>query len=176
MNPLIQVVNEQDEVMGHKLRDDLDLNTDIYRVSALWLTNDQNDVLLAQRSFKKNNAPGKWGPAVAGTVEEGETYETNIYKEAQEEIGLTDYKFNKGPKIFINSSRKYFGQWFMAQVNKPAEYFTVQTDEVEKISWVPFGELIKDVQENPQKYTPNFPRVLALFTPKNNNSLKDKIN
>ncbi len=29
-----------------------------------------------------------WGSAVAGTVEKGEDYESNIYKETEEEIGL----------------------------------------------------------------------------------------
>ena len=35
--------------------------------------------------------PEVWGPAVSGTNEEGETYDSNIIKEAQEEIGLTGY-------------------------------------------------------------------------------------
>ena len=39
----------------------------------------ENPIFL--RSFTKSHDPGKWGPAVAGTVEEGETY--NFLKEGQ---------------------------------------------------------------------------------------------
>ncbi|MFA6422790.1 MAG: NUDIX domain-containing protein, partial [Candidatus Buchananbacteria bacterium] len=83
----IIIVNENDEAIGHKERNELDFS-DIYRVSGLWITNLKGEILLAQRAFTKNHDPGKWGPAAAGTVEEGEDYETNILKEAEEELGL----------------------------------------------------------------------------------------
>lgn len=85
------IVNENDEIIGHKLREEVDPKNDIYRVSALWVTNSAGDVLIAQRKLTKKHAPGKWEPAVAGTVEKGETDESNIYKEAQEEIGLSGF-------------------------------------------------------------------------------------
>ncbi len=83
----IPIVNEQDEIIGYKDRKDRNL-VDITRVSALWITNEDGEILLAQRGLNKTHSPGLWGPAVAGTVEEGETYESNIIKEAEEEIGL----------------------------------------------------------------------------------------
>jgi isopentenyldiphosphate isomerase len=74
------IVDESDNVIGAKIRSDI-LPDDIYRVSCLWLRNPSGEVLLAQRSFDKKNDPGRWGPAVAGTVSENETYEENIRKE-----------------------------------------------------------------------------------------------
>jgi NADH pyrophosphatase NudC (nudix superfamily) len=41
---------------------------------------------LTQRAATKKNDPDKRTSAVAGTVEKGETFETNIIKETQEEI------------------------------------------------------------------------------------------
>ena len=38
---------------------------------------------MARSVFMIDKLPGKWGPAVAGTVEEGESYEENIIKEAE---------------------------------------------------------------------------------------------
>lgn len=90
----IIIVDENDTIIGHKNRDSME-DGDMYRVSALWIQNSKGDILLAQRSFDKRNDPGKWGPAVAGTVEEGETYESNIIKEAEEEIGLKNSHFDK---------------------------------------------------------------------------------
>ncbi len=85
----IIVVDENDKEIGVKERSKI-THDDIYRVSGLWLTNSKGEILLAQRSFNKprDNDPGKWGPAVAGTVDEDETYKENIQKEIKEELGL----------------------------------------------------------------------------------------
>ena len=81
----IPIVNEEDEII--KIIDSTErMKGDIGRVSALWITNEKGEILLAQRSFTKKRDPGVWDPAVAGTVEEGETYEQNIIKEAEEEL------------------------------------------------------------------------------------------
>lgn len=77
----IPVVNEQDEIIDYKDRSVLDPR-DLCHVTGLWVTDSDGNILLAQRSFKKKHDPGIWGPAVSGTVEEGETYESNIIKEA----------------------------------------------------------------------------------------------
>lgn len=158
----VQVVDEKDNIINHKVRSELDLHTDIYRVAALWLTNSKGEVLLAQRSLKKDNGPGLWGPAAAGTLEEGETYESNIYKEAEEEIGLSGHKFTVGPKLFIQANRKYYAQWFKAVVDEPITYFTTQ-EEVEQVKWVKLSELVVDVEKEPEKYTPRFPDALKIF-------------
>jgi len=70
---------------------------------------------LAQRSFNKTHNPGQWGPAVAGTNDEGETYESNIIKEAEEEIVLRDIKFKKAGKLRRRGRLEgcnFFCQWF----------------------------------------------------------------
>lgn len=78
----IQIVDENDKFVSNKERSEVDYKSDIYRVSALWLTNSKGQTLLAKRAMVKDKDPGKWGPAVAGTIDEGETYDENIYKEA----------------------------------------------------------------------------------------------
>jgi isopentenyldiphosphate isomerase len=56
----IPVVNEKDEIIGHKDRADVDPSVDIVRSASLWITNRNGDILLAQRKFTKRNNPGKW--------------------------------------------------------------------------------------------------------------------
>jgi isopentenyldiphosphate isomerase len=152
--PRTTIVNEQDEVVGHKEREAVK-SEDIYRVSALWVTNSRGDILLAQRKFTKSHDPGKWGPAVAGTVDEGETYEQNIYKEAEEEIGLKGVKFAKGLKVRINGEHNYFDQWYTAIVDKPAEEFAIQEEEVEQVKWFTREELERELQEHSENYLKN---------------------
>jgi isopentenyldiphosphate isomerase len=149
--PRTIIVSDKDEVIGYKERGTLE-QSDIYRVSALWVTNSRGDILLAQRKFTKSHDPGKWGPAVAGTVEEDETYEQNIYKEAEEEIGLKGVKFAKGPKVRIHGEHNYFDQWYTAIVDKPAKEFTIQEEEVEQVKWFTRKELDRELQDHPEWY------------------------
>src|SRR3989344_8863957 len=97
MKPKIVIVDENDKVVCEKDKE-MVRGADIYRVSALWITNSRDEILLARRALTKSHHPRKWGPAVAGTVDEGETYEENIIKEAEEELGLKNIKPELGPK------------------------------------------------------------------------------
>jgi isopentenyl-diphosphate Delta-isomerase len=145
------IVNEQDEIIGHKLRGTLQPN-DIYRVSALWLRNSRGDILLAQRSFTKRHDPGKWGPAVAGTVEKGEAYLENIIKETAEEIGVTKLEFIEGPKQRMRGQHNYFTQWYRATLDQPAEAFIIQKNEVERVWWFSRAELKRELRDHPENY------------------------
>ncbi len=150
----IVIVNERDEVIGAKEREEL-LLADIYRVSALWITNSQEEILLAQRALTKKKAPGRWGPAVAGTVEETETYEGNIIKETEEELGLrvsgADLKI--GPKIFIKREKDpYYCQWYYYATDKKIEEFVFPANEVAAIRWVSKTRLLEEFENSPDTY------------------------
>ncbi len=104
----IVLVNERDEVIGYRQRGNRSLG--FVRVSALWITNSKEETLIAQRAFTRS-AAGLWGPSAAGTLEKGETYLSNIIKEAEEEIGLKGIQPRKGPKLRI-SGEKIFSSNF----------------------------------------------------------------
>lgn len=163
----IIIVDKNDNIIGYKERKTLINEKDIYRVSALWVTNSQGEILLAQRSFNKNNDPGKWGPAVAGTVEEGETYENNIYKEAEEELGIRGLKFDLGPKIDNldkpNVKHLYFSQWFMVNLDRDIEDFKIQDDEVEQIKWFSVDEIFKIMKKNPNFFLLGITNWIKIF-------------
>ena len=56
--PKIIVVDENDKIIGHKNRGTLK-KEDIYRVSALWITNSRGEILLARRHHTKSHHPRK---------------------------------------------------------------------------------------------------------------------
>jgi len=162
-NPKAIIVDENDNPIGLKYRSELDPLQDIYRVSGVWITNSKGEVLIAQRKLTKKKDPGLWSTAVVGTIEEGETYESNAYKESAEELGLQDITLELGPKTFFNSPNKFFGQLFFCKVDKPAKDFVIQEEEVEQIVWINFETLKKDVKENPHKYTPTLPKIIEIL-------------
>mgnify|MGYP001608492395 CR=1 FL=1 len=162
MKPKIPIVDEGDNIIGYKDRDSVK-KEDIYRVSALWITNSNGEILLAQRAFTKSHNPGKWGPSVAGTVEEGEDYKDNIVKEAEEEIGLKNIKPLTGPKIRRSGEYNYFGQWYLLEINKPIDEFIIDRREVESIKWFLKKDLLKEIENHPDKFLENMKQLVELF-------------
>ncbi len=153
----IIIVDTDDNQIGLKQYGTLDYE-DIYRVSALWLTDvDSDDALIAQRKWTKQHDPGKWSASVSGTVDEGETYAGNVIKEIEEEIGLTNLRLTAGPKEYIDDGKhRFFVQWFLSNVDKNETVISIQEEEVEATKWISKKDLIKDVSDNPERYTPHF--------------------
>lgn len=157
----LPIVNEQDEIIGYEARASGN-PSNITRVSALWIKDKDGNVLLAQRAFVKKRNPGVWGPAVAGTVEEGETYESNIIKESEEEIGLVNFTPILGPKKRVSSGHEYFCQWFTVIVENSYP-FKKQDEEVEEVRWFTREEIEKFLSEKPEMFTSNFKHYFNLF-------------
>ena len=168
----IPIVNEQDEIIKN-----IDVSErqkgDIGRVFALWVTNEKGEILLAQRSFDKLRDPGKWGPAVAGTVEEGETYEENIIKEAEEEIGLVGITPKIEQKYRKSTSHEYFSQWFSVVVDSKYP-FVKQDSEVAEIKWFTKDEILKSFKGNPDSWIPSIGEIVKYFLDRNINSESKK--
>jgi isopentenyldiphosphate isomerase len=153
------VVDKNDQIIGYKNRDEIKPE-DIYRVSAIWITNSKNEILLAKRHHTKKNDPNKWGPAVAGTVEKDETYKSNIIKEASEELGLINIKPQTGPKTFNNKKHLHFTQWYFLKIDKKIHEFKIKEDEIEEAKWITKKELLADIKVNPENYIDS---ILSLF-------------
>ncbi len=149
----IIIVDENDNKIGLKERGTLDNDNDIYRVSGLWVVNSKGDILLAQRGFLKTNHLGEWGIAVSGTVEESESYEENIIKEAEEEIGLKDCNFIKSKKERVRGKYNYFRQLFLCTIDIDIDDFVIQEEELEGLRWYTRDELRKELKETPEKFT-----------------------
>jgi isopentenyldiphosphate isomerase len=159
---MITIVNENDEIIGSGERGTTS-EDNICRVSALWLTNSHGEILIAKRHRNKFYHPGTWGPAVAGTVEVGESYEDNIIKEAEEELGLENIKPKIGPKIRVGDMHSFFLQWYLLVADKNLNEFELQSDEVEGVDWISPEELEKQLKEQPEKFGPNMKRYFKLF-------------
>lgn len=159
----IPVVNEKDEIIGSKEREQITFD-DIYRVAALCVVDEQGRMLLARRGWKKTHDLGKWGPAVAGTVERGETYEANIIKEAEEELGLTNLKLKTEWKNFRNEPRKwkFFCQWYSTTI--PAETkLTFQEKEIAEVKWFTRHELSEQLKHDQGQFLTSVVDLMSRF-------------
>jgi len=159
----VHIVDSSDVLIGYKDRNLINYEKDIYRSTALWVYNANQEVLLVQRKLTKARQPGKWGPSVAGTVEEGESYDSNIEKEAFEEIGLRGQKLLKLQKVETIDSVHQFTQWYAIKVDLPLSYFVPQFEEVEALKWIAIDTLNEDYIAQPDKYVTSMNRCLEII-------------
>jgi len=163
--PKVTIVDKDDNIIGSRDRKSL-AEGDIYRVSALWVTNSRGEILLARRHKNKSHHPRKWGPAVAGTVEENESYEENIIKETEEEIGVKNIKPAIGPKTKTIKDYPHFTQWYILNIDEDIEYFTIQEDEVEEIKWFSPEEFKNEIESHLEEFIPTMTKYFKLFSTK----------
>ena len=109
---IIPIVDEDDNILCYKDASERDGTKEITRTSALWLSNEQGEFLVAKRSKYKKFHPNLWNISVSGTNEEGETYESNIVKETKEELGVVLSEIIDGPKELISKERLFFVKYF----------------------------------------------------------------
>lgn len=159
---IVPIVDEKDRIVGYKKRYEL-AETDIHRISVLWIENSKGQVLISKRSNLKKDCPGLWSAAVGGTVSKSETYETNIVKEAEEEIGLKDVLFKRSKKVFVKKKHPTFCQCFSTVIDKDVSEFVLDKKEVADLKWIDKKKLNEEFKSHPERFTPAFPLALEIF-------------
>lgn len=112
----------------------------------------KDHIVLQKRSINKQIQPGKWDTAVGGHISAGETIEQALLREAQEEIGLSEFKANFIKKyVWKTKIEEELVFMFYAKSNCK---LIPQKEEVDEIkSW-----RIKNIKNKLDKgiFTPNF--------------------
>ncbi len=156
---LITQVDENDEFIGLRPREDLYGGKLIHRSSSLLLFNSKKKLLLQKRSSNKIWYPKLYTFSVSGTVL-NETYEDCIAREMLEEIGISVY-FKKLFKYrYFDDVDNTFMTVFIAHSDKDVN---VDKEESESFIWVSIEELENDIDNNPEKYTPPFIEGIKIY-------------
>ncbi len=104
---------------------------------ALIITNDNNETLFIQRSFKKNTLAGAWS-FPSGTVEEGEEINATAIREALEEL---DIEIHPKETIAIKELPEFSVKLlFILCTIKNKEPRINEPDEIEKIEFLKFKD------------------------------------
>lgn len=160
---IVPVVDETDKIIGYKKRSEI-RKEDIFRISLLWIENPKGQVLIAKRSSSKSTNPGKWGSAVQGMVGKGETYAQTILRESVEEIGLRGIKPEEFRKDRIRADKNnFFCQFYTLKIDKDVDDFCFNDAEVAAVRWVDKNVLKDEMNANPERFNPAFPKVLEIF-------------
>lgn len=100
----------------------------------IWIVDEENNILLTQRSPEKRWAPGKW-ENTAGHVQAGEDCVTAILREVQEETGLV---LSREQLIYLGGARSghYLGKNYGVRLKKHPERLRFQKGETCGAKWV----------------------------------------
>lgn len=163
---LIAIVDHDNKVIGRKARTDIKPG-DIYTASTLWIKDGKGRILLSQRSFRKENSPGKWGPSAAGTIEYDESYVSNVIKEAKQELGITisPEQLQMGPLKFNQKTRTYFAQSYIYTYEAKEDDFLLQNDEVVDVKWFSISQIDNLLVKYPEMFSSSFADTWVLLKP-----------
>lgn len=91
MSTYLPLVDENGHIIGRATRETCHSGSFLlHPVVHLHVFDQQGRLYLQKRADTKDIQPGKWDTSVGGHVDEGETIEAALLREANEELGLTD--------------------------------------------------------------------------------------
>jgi len=84
----LEIINENDEVIGHESRKVIHQKGLLHREIHIWFITPNQEIVFQHRAKDKDTYPDKLDATVGGHVEPGMSYEDTAIKEAEEETGI----------------------------------------------------------------------------------------
>jgi len=111
----------------------------MHRAVHLVVMNEKGEVLLQQRSARKDSHPGWWDISVGGHVDVGETYEDAATRELREELGIAGAFREVAQRSPAGENGWEFVRVYECRHEGP---FAPNADEIDAVRWVPAAQLL----------------------------------
>lgn len=173
MTEYIAKVDENDKVVGKTTKRESHKLGHPHRVVAVFILK-KDKILINERQDN-----GLFDHSVGGHVRYRETYGEAAQRESFEEAGLPrDAELIYIGKFFISEKKetRKINHWFSVFILQPQESFhpRPQAGEVKRFFYKPIQEILKDMKENPRKYTEGFQATLPFFLKQKNRTLSEE--
>lgn len=155
MEEMIDVLDENGIKTGEILpRSEIHKRGLWHRLIVVAIINENNEILLQQRSKTKTKNPNMWDISAAGHISSGQSILSAAAREMNEEISIhLGYKVTINDFRYIFSYRKeervaddyydrqFFDFFILRRDNLKIEDIKIQEEEVQAIKWCSLGEL-----------------------------------
>jgi len=132
--------------------------------------NDKEGYLLVQRrSMNKDYCPGKLDPCPGGVVEYGESYETNVIREVEEEMGISVPSPNASlRRLFTfpyeDSNVHVWGDlWEVLYTAPDLNGLKIQEEEVDEVLRLSISQIQRMAEEDAESWMPDGLHALRLY-------------
>ena len=142
----------------------------IHKTSAVLLFKDKTrkEVLIQKRSMKMDHDPGLWTSSAGGHILEGRSPEEGARSEIQEELfaehQMPDVHLEFAFMFFLDEdipNNREFIHIYRAYSAGP--FFHDKKKEVAEIKWVDWKDLLKELDEHPEKFTNSFRMIIKEY-------------
>jgi len=139
---LLFVVDENNNPVAPKPRQEVHANGYWHRVAHIWIINNKKEFLCEKRSLLKDMFPGYWEPSFGGHMAPNVEYLDCAKSELKEEIGIdmVDAKL-KFWKVYKSDIYKEFMAIYIYKWDGDINDIIMEKEEVTEISWIPFNDV-----------------------------------
>lgn len=162
-NELLDVVDEENEVIGQASREEVHRRQLLHRTVHLILTTGQGYFLLQKRAQSAATYPARWDSSSSGHVTAGHSFDETVIRETKEEIGYVSQ--NPVPLLLIEGSEETDYEWVQFYTEALTERPRLQADPlvVQELRWWSEKELVDELVRNPDAFTPVFRALFFLW-------------
>jgi isopentenyldiphosphate isomerase len=152
---IFDVVDEHDQVIGRKPRNEVHRLGLMHRAVHVLVFNTRGEIFLQKRSMKKDRQPGVWDSSASGHVDSGEDYDSCAIRELSEELA---FRPSAPPtrlfKLAASPETDQEHVWvYRSQGTGP---FTLHPDEIEHGDWFAPEHVNKWLAQHPEEFASAF--------------------
>jgi isopentenyl-diphosphate delta-isomerase len=166
MNESIIFVDENDSPIGLGTREEAWAKGIYLRIVRVILRDENGRILSQHRTPQKKSYPNRWTDSVSGHVDEGDTYDSAVKRELEEELGVVvNLKFIgkfSSEDMIDNKDIREFNAIYEGTIDSSLQ-LVLQKSEVSEVKWFELNELKKEMQDAPDSFTPGFRETIARY-------------
>ena len=161
LNDLILKVDKEDKILGEIDKEKAHLGDGIlHRAFLVAIFDNDEKILLTKRSANKKLWPGFWDGSIASHYKNGQEIKEAVCERIFEEAGIKisdiDYFF----KFYYHCSFKDIGSekeiCYFLKAKTTDDKFILNKKEIENVQWKDVEDVKKDINKNPEIFTPWF--------------------
>jgi isopentenyl-diphosphate delta-isomerase type 1 len=164
MREVIDIVNENDEVIGKGDREEVHGKFP-HRTVHIFVINSKGELYIQKRSLKKKNFPSYWDSSSSEHVISGETYEEAAKRGLKEELGIdaSNLKFI----LELSPSELNHKEFIRLYVCRYDNEMKLDRNEISEGKFIGMNRLSNEIKQG-KNFTPVFSMLFEVFRQKSN--------